>query len=181
MTGRLTVAWLIPVLILLSGCSGMRITTDFDQTYNFSNLRTYAWMEGKRSRPTDPSVDTSLLETRVKNAVDAELAMKGYEAVPADQADFHVGYHAAVRSKIDAYTMSNFYGYRPGWGAGYSDVHVYEYDEGSLVLDIVDPDTNNLLWRGGAQAEVGDWDTPEKREARIREAVARILSRFPPQ
>lgn len=181
MTLRSTAVWMVPVCLGFIGCAGLRISTDYDPNTDFSSLRTYAWMESQRTRPQDPRVDNSLLETRVKNAVDAELAQKGYRAVSPDQADFLVGYHAAVQSKIDAYTMSNFYGYRPGWGGGVSDIHVYEYDEGSLVIDFVDPETKQLLWRGGAQAEVNQRADPAKREERIRMAVQKVLSRFPPK
>jgi len=54
------------------------------------------------------------------------------------------------------------------------------YDEGTVVLDIIDPKTRNLVWRGSAQSRVDDGDTPEERDARVNEAYRRILERFPP-
>jgi hypothetical protein len=181
MIDRPSVARVIPFLLLLSGCAGIQVTTDYDPAVDLTTLRNYAWMKGQQARQSDPRIDNSLLDTRIRNAIDAELAGKGFEVMGADQADFLVGYHAAVQKKIDAYTMSNSYGYRPGWGTGYSDIHVYEYEEGSLVIDFVDPKTKNLLWRGAAQAEVNRSLTPEKRETRIRTAVEKILARFPPK
>src|SRR5439155_27050640 len=58
---------------------------------------------------------------------------------------------------------------------------VHEYTEGTLILDVLDAATKSLVWRGTAQAEAlpsVDVSTPQ---ARIREAVRRILERFPPK
>jgi hypothetical protein len=181
MIDRRSVACVVIFLPILTGCAGIQVTTDYDPDVDFSLLQNYAWMEGQQERPADPRVDNSLLNTRIRNAVDAELAGKGFGVTNPERADFLVGYHAAIRNKIDAYSMSNFYGYRPGWRGGYSDIHVYEYEEGSLVIDFVDPATKNLLWRGAAQAEVNRAASPEKREIRIQKAVEKILSRFPPR
>jgi len=181
MIDRQAAVWVVPFLLVLTGCAGVQVTTDYDPSVDFTLLQDYAWMEGEREQPSDPRVDNTLLDTRIRNAIDAEMAAKGFDVTSADRADFLVGYHAAIQNKIDAYTMSNFGGYRPGWGTGYSDVHVYEYEEGSLVIDFVDPETGNLLWRGAAQAEVNRSLTPEKREMRIRAAVEKILARFPPK
>ena len=56
-----------------------------------------------------------------------------------------------------------------------------EYDEGTLILDIVDAESRTLIWRGSARAEVSATVAPETREARVREAVRRILEQFPPK
>jgi hypothetical protein len=63
---------------------------------------------------------------------------------------------------------------------GYSETYVREYTEGTLVLDLVDGEKGELAWRGTAQAEVTQTQDPEKRQQRIRKAVAEILQQFPP-
>ena len=166
--------------LLLGGCATMDIATDYDPSADFSGFRSYAWME-TRPRPTaDPRIDSGLLESRVRGAVEAELAAKGYGKDEGGSPDFLVGYHAAVRDRLDVYTMNNSYGYRPGWGWGAADVYTYQYEEGSLVIDIVDAGSKQLVWRGRAQAEINRSAGPEERDARIRESVRRILERFPP-
>ena len=61
------------------------------------------------------------------------------------------------------------------------ETHTYQYDEGTLLLDIVDSMTWKPVWRGSAQAEVNLDADPEKKQERIDEAVRRILERFPPK
>jgi hypothetical protein len=52
-------------------------------------------------------------------------------------------------------------------------------DEGELAVEIVDPRSGRLMWRGLARAIVNDTDASGDRERRIKEAVQRILERFP--
>lgn len=167
--------------VVITGCATMNLATDYDPSANFSGLKTYAWVPSPSRGPDDPRVDNTLLESRIHAAVDSALAAKGYRQDTSGKPDFLVGYHAAVRDKMDVYAMNDMYGYRRGWGWGVSDVQVYQYEEGSLVLDVVDPTTKQLLWRGSAQAEVNRRLAPEAREQRIQEAVRRLLERFPPK
>jgi hypothetical protein len=54
------------------------------------------------------------------------------------------------------------------------------YDAGTLLIDLVDARTNRLVWRGWAEGSVdGVIDNQEWMEARIDEAVTRILERLP--
>jgi hypothetical protein len=57
---------------------------------------------------------------------------------------------------------------------------VREYDEGTLLLDVLQSGSGALLWRGSGVATVREKSTPEKRTKRINAAVKKILERFPP-
>jgi hypothetical protein len=82
-----------------------------------------------------------------------------------------------VQNQVDVQTVPAA-GRRGRWGGAYTDV--YEYDEGTLILDIVSTGTQELLWRGTAKA-VMDWkDDPDTTAAKINEAVSKNLERFPP-
>jgi hypothetical protein len=185
--------------VALGGCSTMEISTDYNPSANFSGLRSYNWLPGPQGNPDDPRINNSLLDGRIRSAVESQLAAQGYEKQVSGTPDFFVGYHAAVEKKLDVITIDDYYshasvggpGYRPGsslvyghqgrtWG-GSSQTHVVQYDEGTLILDIVDPQTRKLLWRGSAQAEVNLSGSPEKKQEKVNEAVRRMLERFPPQ
>lgn len=53
------------------------------------------------------------------------------------------------------------------------------YEEGALVIDVVDAESRELIWRGWATARVDPSDPPSKRRDRIQRAVSLILERFP--
>jgi hypothetical protein len=77
------------------------------------------------------------------------------------------------------------YGYGPYgryWGGywGYGGVSVYKYEEGTLIIDFVEPNSKNLLWRGAAKSEIDNARTPEKRDKMINDSVQEILKHFPP-
>jgi hypothetical protein len=46
------------------------------------------------------------------------------------------------------------------------------------VLDIIKPDSNQVVWRGKAVSVIGD---PSKRQQAIEAAVHQILKKFPPK
>lgn len=182
------------LIVVLSGCSTMTVNSDYDPSESFKGLRTYDWIPGGRKPTGDPRIDdNTLLDTRVRNAVDRELAAKGFRRLTDGQPDFWVVYHVTLDKKTDITTLNSYYGYGPGWGYGYGypyrpygwggppETYVYQYEEGTLLLDIVEPETRKLIWRGHATDEVQFSDSPGKREEQVNEAVRRILALFPPK
>jgi hypothetical protein len=166
----------------LSGCSTMQITTDYDPDTRFDAYRTWAWAPEPPQRTGDPRVDNDLLDKRVRRAVERELPARGYQQIESG-ADFLVNYHAALASRIQVQAIGSAYGYGPGaWDPiAPGGVYARTYEEGSLILDIVDGKTKELTWRGIARAQVYPADGPEEREQEVNEAVRMILERFPPQ
>lgn len=61
-----------------------------------------------------------------------------------------------------------------------SETYVHEYEEGTLILDIVEPLNRDLLWRGSAEAKVDRQVSAQRKQKRIKKAVKKILSHFPP-
>lgn len=184
----------LPLLVAaLTGCSTMEINTDFDPSANFSDLKTYAWIDEPRKPTGDPRIDDNpFLEGRVHAAVERELGAKGFVLDESGTPDFLIAYHVSLDQKRSVQHLNDYYGYGPGWGYSYprarppgyfgttSSTYVYEYEEGTLILDIVKPEGRQLIWRGAARDEVRFSNTPAKESGQLNEAVARMLKRFPP-
>ncbi|MFQ5754782.1 MAG: DUF4136 domain-containing protein [Acidiferrobacterales bacterium] len=177
------------LLTALAGCSTMQVNTDFDPAADFGILQTYNWMPGPQKVTGDPRLDNEVLEKRIHTAVENQLNAQGFRKQSSRTPDFLVGYHVALEKKLAVSTMNTYYGYRAGWGWSYGvgtsaigpESYTYEYEQGSLILDIVDGDTRRLIWRGSAQTEVNKTASPEKRQAQINEAVKKMLEQFPPK
>ena len=92
-------------------------------------------------------------------------------------------YYVDLESKIDVQTIhrSYGYGYRGRGGVYGTETVVTEYEEGTLLIDIIDASGNGLLWRGSGSTRLSGSATPEKRKERVNTAVAKILEQFPPQ
>jgi hypothetical protein len=84
--------------------------------------------------------------------------------------------------------VNNYYGYPYAgdyaavWGPSIQgqEVKTTQYEQGTLMLDILDSTSKQLIWRGTAQAEIYPNQSPKDREKTINKAVGKILSDFPP-
>lgn len=168
------------VISLSLGCSSISVSTDFDDKIDFSKFSTYSWMPS----PQTPSqaiqkelASNTLVEGRVKRAVDAQLPAKGLRKTTEDP-DILVAFHTGVEDKVDVQSWG--YGYGWGWRYGGGGITTINYQEGTLILDFIDPATKQLMWRGVAKKVISEKTTPEKSEKEISEAVQKILEKYPP-
>jgi hypothetical protein len=163
-------------------CSGVRVTTDFDPNADFSDVRSWAWLDERSGVEGDRADVASLLDRRVRGAIEAELESKGIARVDRSAAKALVTYHIGVEKKLDVNTINTGYGYGRygGFGGIHSTTTVTEYQEGTLLIDVVDPTSKQLVWRGAGQARIREYSTPDEREQRVKEAVKLILEKFPP-
>lgn len=176
------------LIVLLTGCSPITVKTEFDPAAKFAGLHTYDWMPSKvDSAGTRDDAD---IERRIRSAVDDELRARGYSQASSDSSDFLVVFHAGIQKKMSVNSVDRYYGARPGGGWGYgpgsgwrphSETYVSEYELGTLILDINSPESRTPIWRGNAHAAVSQSDSQETKDKRIREAVHRLLERFPPK
>jgi hypothetical protein len=144
--------------LVCAACTRVSVSTDYDHTANFGALHTYAWRPGKQQGMADPRYDSSLIDRRVRAAVERVLASKGYTpAAAGTPPDFLVGYHVVVRQKTSVQTIDHYYGYRVGGWGGWPQTYSHDYDEGTLLIDIIDPQTMKLLWRGSGTAVVDEF------------------------
>ena len=178
-----TAVALIGVAVLLSaGCSSVSTSFDYDSHEDFSKLKTFAWVP--RENATSGNVqqlqlDNNLFEERLERAVNNNLQAKGY-VLNSEDPDFVITYHTGVQDKVDITNWGYTYGpYRGSWG---ESIDVNQYTEGTLVLDFIDFDTKNIIWRGTAQKALSGGTTdPQKAQKRIQNVVDQLLAKFPPQ
>ncbi len=156
------------------GCATMSVKTDYDRNQQLPSIRTFAWMEHPAKPVRSPIVQNSLMDKRIKRAVERELGALGYDVDVGSPALLMV-YHIGLEDKIDVssygYGYGRYYG-RYGGGGPY----IRSYKEGTLILDFVDPETKHLIWRGWA---VGAFDDPENAAMYVNKAVRKILMKFP--
>jgi len=170
--------WALLVLPLAAACAPISVTDDYDTQTDFTKLRTYAWHVAPAGAP---AVD-SLTQQRIVRAVDDALEAKGFRKADSGTPDFKVHTMASVSQRIQTQpvTVGVGYAWRYGYVAAGEGVEVTAYDEGTLILDVISTATKNLVWRGTARGAVERDRTPEEREARIRDAVFKVIERFPP-
>jgi hypothetical protein len=174
---KLSIAAAAMVLLLPALALAQKTSFDFDKTADFSKYKTYALKDGTK-------VGDPLIDNRIVAAIEGQLAAKGMTKNDA-KPDIVVVYHVAFdkQKDITAYnTGYGGYGYRygGGWGATTTNVRVNEILVGTLVIDVADPATQQVVWRGMGVKEVDTQAKAEKRDKNINEAVTKILKNFPP-
>ncbi len=171
----------VPILLCLlllgifQGCSGISVNTDFDEKADFSVYNTYGWIEFRTESQSGMMKDP-LIRKHIIDAVEGELAARGYTQSGEREPDFLVAFHIGSKKKIDI--NHYYYGYgRRGRFRGH-DVSVHKYREGTLIIDIVDAQAKELVWRGYATSVLhGRDDAAED----VRASVRAIIERFPPE
>ncbi len=180
---RLRCYAVVILAVVLSGCAFQKLDWDYDTERSLTGLTAYRWIEPTQDSQKLGYQFEALMDQRVHNAVDGVLQTRGFQRVDSDktEVDFLVNYIAGQKTRREErqVTTSFGYGFSP-WGLGVStDSRVQEYEEGSLIIDIIDPETKQVVWRGRSRARIQEDLSPEQRTARINEAVAKILEGFP--
>jgi hypothetical protein len=169
-----TAACTVLFLVALGTAFAQHVKTDFDHHANFSQYKTYSWQEIKPAN--------SLWDARIKNAVDAQLAARGWTQVDSG-GDVSV---VAIKTTQTERTLQTFYdGFGGGWrwrgfgGMGESTTTVQDYKEGTLVVDLYDAKTKQLIWRGSAEDTLSD--KAAKNEKNLDKGVVKMFKKFPPE
>ena len=166
------------MLVLLAGCSTVSVTQDYDPQRDFTKYKKYAWMD--QAIPGDALANNPLIRNRTKVAVDAALTSKGYTLTDLDKADFVVVIHAGIKERMRIQDWGRYGWYDPWWGPYGGHVDVSYYEEGTLVIDIVDAEDKEMVWRGMGTGIVKQYADPEKMQKDIDQDVNKILADFPP-
>jgi hypothetical protein len=165
-------------LVLGAGAAfAQDVTVDFDKDANFAGIKTfYAKIGTGWGNP--------ITEKRVQGEIEQTLEEKGWKkAADEKSADAMVVLHGASQIKKDLNTFYSGgyggYGWR-GWGGGMGTAQttVSEYKVGTLVVDIFDAKSKNLIYRGTASDEISD--KPEKNQKKMAKAADKLFKDFPP-
>jgi len=176
----------IVAIAALAACAAPQpeIRSDFDRNVDFSAFRTYNIMLTAGQNTTGDGYGT-LVGQRIRAAVEREMESRGYVK---DQApDLLVNFTLTVQSvqkvtQVPSQNAPRAYYYRGGyyrtWNTYSYDTWVREYDEGTLLIDIVDAQRQQLVWEAAGTGRLkGDLSTDI--EARANRAVALLFERYP--
>ncbi|MBZ4334437.1 DUF4136 domain-containing protein [Corallococcus interemptor] len=179
----------LPVLVGLglASCAGVDVGTNYDPAaaQRINDFHTYAWLSHPQ-QGNDSRINNDITSAQVTGAVDRDLQSRGYQKVDASEnPDFLIGWQGAIDTRLSAETVDNYWGYPwdPFWGSYYgpSQTYVRQYDVGTLILDVVDAKEKKLVWRGTAQANLGDSPSAQANGEKIEKGVNKMLEKFPPK
>ena len=156
---------------LILACSTLTTNVDYDHTVNWSKYSTFELMEGTKSPVT-------FTQKRIEDGVTSTLVSKGWRPVTSNPSIL-VYTHVVLSSEKqwNATSMGGF-GYR-GWGGmgGMATATQTNIPIGTLIVDLVDPNTKEMVWRGIAQDQVS---ANGEQKGQTDQAIAAIFKNFPP-
>lgn len=173
-----TLSTVVVSMLLLTTCSPqIQVYTDQDPDYDVGSYKTFGWGQKINiEEGRNPLYYNELNDKRIKQAITAQLNSRGY--VYGDSlADFIIHYHIIIDNQSMITTGPFGYSYGPYWIRTSTDVTTYQ--EGTLIVDLMDPKTNNLMWRGWAVTEMDEGYKSDKADKLIRSAVSKIFKDFP--
>lgn len=169
--------YIFPILISaalgLSSCSPFNVKTDYAETANFNAYKTY------KLRIDDLKLN-DIDQDRVLNEVSKQLQMKGLSV--SENPDLIVNVKANHKKVTDVNSGLNTrfgWGGPYGFGIGVGRTWSSNYNQGALMLDLIDARTQKLVWQGiGSGISV---DAPNAKQKQIPQIVAEIMAKYPPK
>ena len=157
-------------IIFVPGAFAQRITTEVDKAVDFSKFKTFAIHDGLLRSP-NPALNSELMKKRVEAAIERALTAKGLTKATASS-DLNVFYTLGSIGRVETET------YPAGWRGLRTRVARVPYAEGNLVIDLRDPATRSLVWRGVATEEEPN---PTKLADKLDDMVKKSIAKYPPK
>ncbi len=173
------------ILVYLQACSGITVSQDYEQGYDFSALKTFAW-QGNDNNEYGLK-DNDLVDDRIRTAIQNNLSANSFIQLESGKPDFYIKYNLTVEQKISSSNVSGGLSVGRSSRGRYGSVgmstgsQVQAYDQGTLLIDVTDSSNNKLVWRGISTQSVSEHLQAGESKVIINETVEKILSQFPPK
>ncbi len=162
-----------------TGCASYHVYSETEPGVNFYKYRTYNWLNTKYVQRGNggPEWLNERVENKIRSAVESHMNRFGFKPCE-EQPDLMLHFHVVIRNEV-------FY-FHDWWcdednGTNLGRCHrlrPVNYQEGTLLIDIIDGKTGQQVWRGAA-SNVVEYLTPEQTDARVEEAIRLIFEKFP--
>ena len=173
-TRRVLPSMFLTVLLSFgSGLLAQDVTSNAMPGTDFSKYHTYKWVLIQGA-----SHPNQIVDAEIKQSIDGQLSAKGLTKATGDKADLYIGYQTAV----DQQRQWTGYGMGGGWrwGGGMATATSSTINVGTLVVDMYDPSTKQLVWTGSATNTLDPSSNQEKNENNLNKAMAKLFKKFPP-
>lgn len=176
-------AALSALFLVAPAVAAQSVHTDYDHGAPFSDYHTFSFYRVRTINPLDERV--------LKNEVRHDLTYHGWREVPSG-GDIAITVIGAQHNNEEYQTFYN--GLGPGfgwggwggwwggwWGGGWGDTTttVRPIPVGTLIVDLYDTHTHNLVWRGTSTEKVSP--NMNKDTGELQKAIDEMFYKFPPK
>ncbi len=167
-------------ILLIAGCQSP-VAVDFDRA-QIERIQAFTTFEidSREERAGYGTIALSpLVDRRVQNAILNNLEAKGYAR--SKSADFRINFHTVTKDRTDVHDLGYGpapFGREPYFGDySYGRLFIDKYEEGTLVIDVIDAQNNRLVWRGVHTRRL---ERNALSPMQVQAVVDAILINFPP-
>jgi len=170
---------LLPVILVLGACSTtFTPKTDLSSDYNFSEVKTFNLIgDAKLKNPMISDINRSRIDSALINS----LKEQGKTEANIKSADVLISYFIVTKDKVKV--SSNYSGnygrYNRYALGGVSHIDAKNYLEGTLVIDVIDSESQRTIWRSTLTKSLKSYDEPAERQSAINNAVNSMMKSFP--
>ena len=167
---------LLVILVLTAPVWAMKVNIFSRPGVDFTQFKTYALTVPEPDARKDPDGSGKKIWKQVRESAAQTLKGQGLVETDPDKADLHLTYAGSV--------YAGMYGARwqgTGQFYGWSFGSVESYAAGTVVLELLDPGTKDVMWRGSANPGFGEMAEMSKILKQVDKAVTKILKSYPPK
>lgn len=179
MRARTNLATALLMCVYAAACAPIQVSSHVDRARDFTRYRTYDWGPADALPAGDRRFERdTFFQDHIQGAIERNMAGRGFErAALGEMPDVRVHFHAVVDRRLNVNQLDSRAGYCVG---GDCQAGLADYEEGTLVIDVIDVLTNRLVWRGWARDSVdGVLENKDRLVAKIEEAVRLMLEQLP--
>jgi len=169
------------VALVLNGCAST-VMTDYDSAAVFGNYGSWSFAPAAQNG-ADSGGYMSLDGSRITNAIEREMKREALRKVDTGEADLFVTWQVVTEERLQrapgfglglGFGTGNF-----GWGLSTAPP-IEKVEEGKLVVELVDTDTRQVVWRASSRRYLNDDQSAESRRELIDNIVADMFQKYPP-
>lgn len=160
------------------------VQSEYWKHENFAAYERYDWLPSDAHLRSSTQAEDHRLHNLIREAIDERLAAKGFARSRGEGADFLVTYHCRVEEELRVDVIDRVWyggaGDEGGWEEVTRRIEYSTFDQGSIVIDFVNPVSGKRVWRGVARGRVSPDATPDQLREIVDRSVREILDEFPP-
>ncbi|HHC78522.1 MAG TPA: DUF4136 domain-containing protein [Flavobacteriia bacterium] len=156
------------VLVLLSSCSSVRVSSDYDTKTNFEKYKTYAFYKKGINAANLSEID----KKRILSAVEVQLKNKGF--AKSKHPDLLVNIATDAEEHVEFRNLNGSFSRWPS---------TRRFTNGEITVELIDYADKKMVWQGTASGILNYLNTKEtasNKEKQIKEFVYEIMTKYPP-
>ncbi len=165
---------LVVALLACSVTQAQDVTSNSMPGTDFTKYHTYKWVTVEGA-----SHPNQIVDAQIKASIDSQLGAKGLTKTNSDKADLYIDYQVSVTQQKQWNAYGTGMGFR--FGGGMATATSSTIDIGTLVLDMYDPSSKQLVWSGRATKTIDPNNSQEKKQKNLDKAMQKLLKNYPPK